>query len=558
MAELTPRLRGQLAAIANARWRLMVNSVRTTRGAMELVARIWVGFWFAVLALGAGIGSGFAAWYFVSTGHAERMAIILWIAFVFWQVFPLAASAFTEHVDSSYLARYPLSYRAYAVIRVAFGTLDVATLVGSMVTLGLAIGVAVARPGLLLVALPAFIGFALFNILLAQMIFAWLERWLAQRRTREVLGVLFLLLIFGFNFIGPIIRRMNRSHAGVAVTLQQLRAWLPLERWLPPGMPAHAIAAAATASIATSLAALAGLWAVAAVIFSLLHLRLRAEYLGENLSESAVSAPAPRRARTGRAAATAPSSSRRFGGGPVAAIAQKELRYLLRSPMMFFTLVVPVIMIFFIRGGMQGGGRPGGFHLQTTGLGFPIGVAYALLVLTGLIYNTMATDTGGVQFYFLAPVPFRQVMLGKNLAYALILAFEAVLLYVATVFIDGPPTPELLAYTLLGLVFATLCDFSCGNLLSLTMPKKINLARLGRQSGRGTSSLIAIALQAALLLLIVIAVAGGAVLRQPLLTLGLLLLLIAAAVAVYRIVLGRCDAVALAHRETLTAELAKG
>jgi hypothetical protein len=90
------------------------------------------------------------------------------------------------------------------------------------------------------------------------------------------------------------------------------------------------------------------------------------------------------------------------------------------------------------------------------------------------------------------------------------------------------------------------------------MPKKINLARLGRQSGRGTSSLIAIALQAALLLLIVIAVAGGAVLRQPLLTLGLLLLLIAAAVAVYRIVLGRCDAVALAHRETLTAELAKG
>jgi len=534
----------------------MVNSVRTTRGALELVSRIWVGFWFAMLALGAGVGSGFAAWYFISSGHAERIAYILWIAFAFWQVFPLAASAFSEHVDSSYLARFPLSYRAYAVIRVAFGTLDVATLVGTMVTLGLAIGVAVARPGLLLVALLALVGFVLFNILLAQMIFAWLERWLAQRRTREVLGVLFLLAIFGFNFIGPAIRRMNRGHVGTAVTMRQLRAWMPLERWLPPGMSAHAIAAAAAGAFATTFAALAALWALAAAIFWLLHLRLQAEYRGENLSEAA--APA-RRAATPRHAirAAAATTPRRFAGGPVAAIAQKELRYLLRSPMMFFTLVVPVIMIFFIRSGMQGGQRPGGFHWNTAGLGFPIGVAYALLVLTGLVYNTMATDTGGVQFYFLAPVPFRQVMLGKNLAYAAILAFEAVLLYVATVFIDGPPPPQLFAYTLLGLVFATLCDFSCGNLLSLIMPKKINLARLGRQSGRGTSSLIAIALQAALLLLIVIAVAGGTVLRLPWLTPALLLLLIAAAVAVYMIVLSRCDAVALAHRETLTTELAK-
>ena len=35
--------------------------------------------------------------------------------------------------------------------------------------------------------------------MLMQAIFAWLERWLAQRRTREVMGLLFILVMLKFS-----------------------------------------------------------------------------------------------------------------------------------------------------------------------------------------------------------------------------------------------------------------------------------------------------------------------------------------------------------------------
>ena len=44
---------------------------------------------------------------------------------------------------------------------------------------------------------------ALFNLLLNRVIFAWLSRWMAQRRTREILGALFILVMFSFQLIGP-------------------------------------------------------------------------------------------------------------------------------------------------------------------------------------------------------------------------------------------------------------------------------------------------------------------------------------------------------------------
>ena len=73
MAGLTfaPDMRGQLAAIARVRWQLFVNSLRTVRGRMEVVAR---GFMFLGFGMGAIIGSvglGFTAWYFVSSGRVD-------------------------------------------------------------------------------------------------------------------------------------------------------------------------------------------------------------------------------------------------------------------------------------------------------------------------------------------------------------------------------------------------------------------------------------------------------------------------------------------------------
>ena len=99
------------------------------------------------------------------------LAILLWPVFLFWQLFPVMASAFTENVDSSNLLRFPLSFPSYFLIRIAYGSLDPATAVGSLWLLGMAIGIGVAQPAYFLVALPILFLFAVFNILLGQMIY---------------------------------------------------------------------------------------------------------------------------------------------------------------------------------------------------------------------------------------------------------------------------------------------------------------------------------------------------------------------------------------------------
>src|SRR5215469_1108165 len=100
--------RGQLAAIAELRWRMFLNSLRSRRGKAELASGIVVSCLFALGALGGALGMGTGAYYFVAEGHPELLAVLLWPVLVFWQAFPVMATAFTNNPDSSDLLRFPL------------------------------------------------------------------------------------------------------------------------------------------------------------------------------------------------------------------------------------------------------------------------------------------------------------------------------------------------------------------------------------------------------------------------------------------------------------------
>ncbi|HWG38397.1 MAG TPA: hypothetical protein VN690_11835 [Terriglobales bacterium] len=561
MAELAGEIstRAQLAAIAAVRWRLMLNSMRTARGTMEVVAQVGASVWLAILGSGGGIGFGVATWYFLSHGQPAVLLLFAWGLFLFWQIFPLAATAFTEQADTSNLTRFPLSFRAYVIVRVAFGAFDVATLVGSLCLLGSVVGAACASPALLPWAVAGALLFAAFNVVLAQTIFAWIERWLARRKTREIVMVLFFFVIIGFQFIGPIARHWS----GARVDVGAMAAWLPLAEWLPPGLAVHALGQAAAGAWLTAAGAVLELAGCAAATTALLGVRLRADFRGELLGETVGATPkakvqAEPKPRAVEARFEVPGFS-----GVAGAVAQKELRYLLRSPMMFFSLAMPVVILVLFR--MEAfspvrGGRGGGHVLARGALGgfaFPIGTAYALLMLMNLVFNVFGTDAAGVQLYFMAPVRIEQVLRGKNLAHATLLGAETVILFFAAWMIGGPPIPWTVAATLIGLTFGLLCDFSAGNLVSLYLPKKIDLSRLGRQNARGTTGLIALALQGGMALLVAVAVGGGILFHRVWLSLSLLALLAALAAAAYWLVLQRVDGIAAGRRETLTAELSK-
>ena len=107
------KTRGQLAAVAELRWRVFVHSLLTTRGKLELVSRAIISLIFAAFALGGAAGLGWAAHYIVTGDELKYLAILLWLVFLFWQVLPLVATASTTDTDSSDLLRFPLSYRSY-------------------------------------------------------------------------------------------------------------------------------------------------------------------------------------------------------------------------------------------------------------------------------------------------------------------------------------------------------------------------------------------------------------------------------------------------------------
>ncbi len=99
MAGLKPASGAQLRAIALLRWHLVVNSLRSVRGRLNLVSRAFGG----LLELGTGVIGGsalFLAAAWATTGdhdHLQWLAVPFWIVFLFWQLFPVMATAFTQN-----------------------------------------------------------------------------------------------------------------------------------------------------------------------------------------------------------------------------------------------------------------------------------------------------------------------------------------------------------------------------------------------------------------------------------------------------------------------------
>jgi ABC-2 type transport system permease protein len=542
--------RGQIAAIAKVRWRLFVNSLRTIHGRLDLISHAFIGLGFAFAGFGGALGLGTAAWFSVSSDRAEWLALLLWPVFMFWQLFPVLATAFTDNFDSSNLLRFPLSYPTFFAIRLAYGSLDPATALGSLWLTGIALGIGYARLRLLPWATLVLVAFAGLNILIGRMIFAWVERWLARRRTREILGVVFFLIIISFQFIGPLVNRFGEgSRPAAGHFVSQL---LPLERLLPPGLAAAAIAEAAHAEFAAAFGTLLLLAAYGVAIGWLLDLRLRAQYRGENLNEAVARSPLAKEKSAIRLGWNLPGLS-----APVAAIFEKEFRYLSRSGPMLFTMIMPVVVLLIFRVTPSSSGNADGFLVRAPDLAFPAGAAYALLVLTNLVYNNFGADAAGIQFFFAAPVRFREIVLAKNLAHAAALALETILVWLAVCFVFRRPSLDVTLATLAGLCFALLVNLTVGNLLSLASPKKIDFGTFGRQRASNTTVFASFGVQIAVFGLAALTLLAAR--RQGKIWLATLIFLALAAMASagYALALRRAHEMALGRRETLIAELAR-
>ncbi len=542
----------QYAALARMRAQLFVNALRSTTGAIEFGARAVSFLVYGLIGLGLGAGTGAATYALVSTQRWEFLPVEFWAVFLLWQATSVALASFQEQYDLSGLLRFPVSFGSFVLLHLIFGLIDISTIVGGLCSLGVLLGITIARPDLAGWAVVALAGFMLFNVFLARAILAWLDRWLARRRSREIMSALFVLAMLSLQLLNPAVRNRPDDDAERRVPHAEARhvqhgahpliAWVnAAQEWLPPGVSAQVLRRAeghAPLSAAGLLAVLGG-YAMGAGL--LLALRLRTEYRGENLSE------APARKRGGER-----ENAYWISGGPIAAVFEKELRTLMRSAPQLFGLCIPLAMVFIIGNLFRNAGSQRPFRLALLAC-----VAYGLLGFSQLIYNSLGAEGKAIQLLFLSPTPVRTVLLGKNLFHAALFILVASLSGLLGAARLGHSSVEVMAATAAWVAFALPANLAAGDILSLTMPYRVNPGRLGRQSGSQANALLSMLIQAVFLGVGAGVISLFAFLGSEWLAVIVLALLAVCAWLGWLAVLNKADWIAARRRDELIFRLAK-
>lgn len=545
----SPLARGQYAALAWVQTRMFVNSLRTRRGSVELGARILTFIVFSAIAIGPSIGLGIGAWVAASHGRYAGISVLLWVLMLTWQFFAALAPAIAgQNPELSHLLRYPVSFGSWVLLYLVYGLAAPSTLIGLLWTTAIGIGITIAHPELSLWTALTLGLFAFFNLLLSRMILAWIERWLAQRRTREIVTAIFLFLALGAQALNP---AFHQSHHGVlygighqkAVTISN-RVW-SVQKSFPPGLATDSLTQWMHRSDLRAAQSLAGLGLYTLGVGGLLAIRLRAESHGENLSEG------PRRSTKARSKPRARALL--DFSGPIAAVFEKDLRYLMRSGPMLYNLAAPLVMVVVFGGAF----RTGQFSSMRLEYALPIGLVWAFLGLARLICNNLGAEGDGIQFYFLSPTPMRTVILGKNFLHLVLFLLEGGLISALIIFRFGFPAPSVAVATIAFLLFAVPANFAVGNLLSINMPYRINMARIRRETGALGNGLTSMVTQLGILAVGAGVLALCALLGRPWLAPPIFLGLAAISLFIYLRVLGNVDRMVHSRMESLTLEIMK-
>ena len=559
----------QLLAVAWMRWRIFVNNSfrRRPKTTRQVVAMAFAFFlrliawpFIAMMFIGPVVGSGFLAWATMAAGRPQNLVSLLAGVVVLWQfvaINGLSISATISSFDPSSLLRFPLRFGRYMILRTLLGFLTPSTIVGCFALLAAAIGIGVAKPALALPALIVLAVYALMNVFLTRMIGAWMERWLANRRFREIFGVLMAVTIVGVQFLNSERATSQVHRVPSSLLLRFLGESGPYLHFTPPGFAANAILLSAHSFRA--LAQFACLLASTALCAGVFAIRLHKQFLGEYLSEGGVrSAPARSvsRAKTlphTPVAMTASAQSARPVFSPViAACLRKEWLTFRSNSTQMIGLITPLIFIVILNRGI---------FAQHPEYVLPGTITYVLLGPLAGLYNVFGTEGPGVQIYLLAPIRMRDVIMAKNLASLVLVVSEAGLAWTLVSMLARTPIPiSTQVSTAFWTVFVIALNLALGTLRSIQAPRKFVPGkapqRRGTPTGRTSSLLLLVVLFVSLFLQIPVALLCSHF-DEPWLAAWIFGPFAAAAVTAYGLLLRNADRLILTHRDVFAEELCK-
>jgi len=451
----------QARAILWAQWRTLMNFY--PRGGVAWTAVIgagWYGFWSLAAIATARLAANPANLGMVKAVLTGGLLLV----FLYWQVMPLLMAATGASLELRKLQVYPIPASQLFSIEVM---LRVTSAVEMLLLLaGLAIGL------LLNPLVPKWTAlflapYVLFNLFLAVGLRDLVTRILAHKRIREV-AFLLLVLCAGL----PQLLMVRGPVGGKGIRALFGDSWT--------GWPWTATAnLIGQKSIAQSFAIIA-LWALAAAVFG--YWQFRTSLFFDAQAASASGVPATRRDGLIEKFFRLPALVFR---DPLAALIEKEIRFLVRSPrfrlvfLMGFTFGLVIWLPLAL-------GRSG---LAKSALGtnyLTVVSVYSLLLLSEVCFwNSFGFDRSAAQFYFLAPVPFSTVLIGKNLSAVFFILVEISAVTIVCASLGMPLNPVRLAeaYSVAGVL--TIFLLGAGNLLSIHQARAVNPATSFRSGAAG-------------------------------------------------------------------------
>ncbi len=411
--------------LRHAEWQVVVGLILLSLMAVAAAAGTAVGLW-ALARFAPEWRSEVAVFVFVGAG-------ILWI------IGPVVTSAMDDTLEPRAFETLPLS-----PARLGAGLLA-ASLIGPG---GLGTGVALVVGSLgafptSVLTVPAVIVSATIGVLLVVATGRWvvtvLSDLMRSRRSREVVAVMFAVVVGAPAMLGGFV-------GANGIEPDRLTRLAELARWTPPGAVGWA-----TESFG------AGRWSAGALGLSiglaslLVVLWLYGTALRRlQLRPPGVAGAGPRR-----------RSARRWpwlSGGPVGAMAVKELRYAVRDARLRSQFLGAAIGIGAVL-----------VALGTTVLDTPYapfaGMVVALLILLPVVTNQFGVDAGSFWVYLVAVPDLGLVLRGKNLGWAMVVVPLGSLVTVGTALISGNASYVLAAW--LTIVALTTLWMAVGNPVSI-------------------------------------------------------------------------------------------
>ncbi|MEO8050071.1 MAG: hypothetical protein ABI833_06605, partial [Acidobacteriota bacterium] len=441
-----------IGAIAWAQWRTFWH-FHPGRGVAwpAVVSLIWYGLW-------AGAAFAFMR-VFSNPAEVEVIRIALpgglLLIFLYWQVVPLMLATTGSSLDLRKLRAYPIPdnhlFAIEVLLRVTAGIEMVLVLMG--MTIGAMLNPALSKWWSLL----ASVGYVAFNLVIAVGLRDLLGRLLARKRIRE--------LVFFFLILAAALPQLLLARRGMVSP--QLRLLIARDSW--QGWPWTAASNLILGSRLWPSLAVLSAWTVGTLIFSRWQFSRTLAFDSDAASASD--------SRTGRRAWWIEWFYRlppALFKDPLGALVEKEFRFLVRSPrfrlvfLMGFTfgLVIWLPMVFVPRGPL------GGFFVRNY---LTVVCVYSLMLMSEVCFwNAFGFDRSAAQFYFLAPVSFRRVMIGKNVTALFFMLLEIAMVTSVCALLRMPLGLRRFveAYSVATVVMIFL--FSAGNLLSIRQARGVN------------------------------------------------------------------------------------